>query len=232
MGVSRPAGSSRMRKLTPSQKAVRRRNKPVFDGHRSERGIEQIIVDSGVDAWRYPGQRSKSISTPSKYVPDMAAWFPRMDGYGVRAMPNDLKSERREANVIFEIKSQKVSGSVDKKIMATIDDLAYAADSSRAVPVMVLDTPVFKPEMIEMIRSWAKVSLVVVMTKDELAMKSGRRKLRAEVVRVAKDRVRLRRKLYAATGELKPFARLDTGTHAAMVLQAYASRQLRGMARS
>lgn len=168
----------------------RKAAKAQDSGLLSEAVVEKILVSRRVhiDAWRLPGIRTPRL-TEVNYVPDGAAYIPDLDGLVPECIP-EVK-ERPLYNTIIEVKSQKTPGSAQYKMGSAIEDLAAASDRNGAVGVMLLDVPALNENHVRQYKALGRLHSVVVLEASELTHDL----FVSEVVRVAKERRRLMRRI-------------------------------------
>lgn len=162
----------------------RKENKPLDSGARFEHETKVRLQRQGIDVWRNPGIRLKRLSDKG-LVTDYGAYLDVLSTIVEERVPEI--SGRPRYNVIGSLKSQTTEGSAEHKISTEIIDMAWAADSSRTVPFVVIDSKVFSVGQIAQWKELGKMEMVVVLMADEL---TGTR-LQDELVAMAKRRRRM-----------------------------------------
>lgn len=170
----------------------RKEQKPGDAGAKSEHQTVRLVnKDKHQAAWRRPGVRGQR-NTGDGFILDSAGYMPDLEPYVAAATPT-MGKNRPTYNYVMSIKSQHTPGSAKQKIPTEVEDLAGLCDVLRIVGVVVLDTTVLTPAEIAAHKKRGADHLVAVLTRDEI--KARPTVVRDELVRIAKARLRLARRI-------------------------------------
>jgi len=155
----------------------------------SEHNVVVAIKATGISMRRLPGIRGIRLNG-RRLFPDASAVIPGLERYGVHLREPEIRGRDR-FNSVWEIKSQKVAGSTERKIPQAIEDLAHHSDITGVPGGFILDTPVFTVADIAALKAKGRVHSIAVLTFEE-ARNGG---IEAEIHRVARERRNMARRL-------------------------------------